>query len=71
MSVAILTPAPGGFLLGPTQAGPPETEKGPWGPFIIVMDEYQNTYLTLALRLRPGSVWLLVSALAARPVMLS
>ena len=60
-----------GFFLGPTQAGPPETEKGPWGPFIIVMDEDQNTDLALALRLRPGSVWLLVSALAARPVMLS
>ena len=60
-----------GFFLGPTQAGPPETEKGPWGPFIIVIGTYQKTYLTLALRLRPGSVWLLVSVVAERPVMLS
>ncbi|MNP67512.1 hypothetical protein D3C76_1633550 [compost metagenome] len=32
---------------------------------------YQNTYLTRALRLRPGSVWLLVLLVALRPVMLS
>ena len=65
-----LHPPLAGFFLGPVYTA--RNREGALGPFIIiVIGKHQNTYLTLALRLRPGSVWLLVSVVAERPVMLS
>ncbi len=59
-------PPPAGFFLAVRL----RHEKGARRP-LVVMGIHQNTYLTRALRLRPGSVLLLVLALALCPVMLS